>query len=219
MRTPRLRRTGFVVLSLTAAAVSVTTAAYAGHGTGGPERHDAALNAVPHDPSADSGSNVTGKAKLFLRGENNLAVNLKARGLSPNLPHAVHIHGKDAPEVANCPGADRRDDIVADGLIETVEGLDDYGPVQVSFTTRGDTSSDSLLALERFPVAKGNGRLGYQRSFKIPTDVAQRLEDHHIVIHGEDLDGDGAYGGRTTALGAPLEAELPVACGELSPKH
>jgi hypothetical protein len=23
------------------------------------------------------------------------------------------------------------------------------------------------------------------------------------------------YGGRTTALGAPLEAELPVACGEL----
>ena len=30
-----------------------------------------------------------------------------------------------------------------------------------------------------------------------------------------DLDGDGKYGGRTTALGAPLEAELPVACGEL----
>lgn len=121
--------------------------------------------------------------------------------------------------MANCPGADRRDDLVADGLIETVEGLDDYGPVQVSFTTRGDTSSDSLLALDRFPVSKGNGRLKYQRSFKIPTDVAQRLEDHHIVIRGEDFDGDGAYGGRTTALGAPLETELPVACGELSPKH
>jgi hypothetical protein len=38
----------------------------------------------------------------------------------------------------------------------------------------------------------------------------------HVVIHGEDLDNNGSYGGRTTALGAPLEAELPVACGEIS---
>jgi hypothetical protein len=38
----------------------------------------------------------------------------------------------------------------------------------------------------------------------------------HVVIHGEDLDNNGAYGGRITALGAPLEAELPVACGEIA---
>src|SRR5918994_1202590 len=39
---------------------------------------------------------------------------------------------------------------------------------------------------------------------------------HAMHIHGEDLDNDGAYGGRITALGAPLEAELPVACGEVT---
>jgi hypothetical protein len=215
----RLGRLSVLMVALGAAALMATTAALAGHGNGGPERQDANLRPVPHDSQADSGSNVTGKAQLRLRGANRLQVNLKARGLSPDLPHAIHIHGKDHPEIANCPGADRRDDLVDDGLIETVEGIDDYGPVRVSFTTRGDTSTDSTLALDRFPVARGNGSLGYHRAFQIPADVAQRLGDHHLVIHGEDLNGDGAYGGRTTALGAPLEAELPVACGELSPKH
>jgi hypothetical protein len=142
-------------------------------------------------------------------------VELKARGLSPKLPHAVHIHGKNAGELAFCPGADRRTGIVDDGLIETAEGLPDYGPVQVSFTTRGDTSEKSILALDRFPVARRNGKLSYKRTFSIPTAVAQRLEEKHIVIHGDDLNRDGKYGGRTTALGAPLEGELPVACGEL----
>ncbi|MCA1709416.1 MAG: superoxide dismutase family protein [Actinobacteria bacterium] len=177
------------MVALGAAALIATTAALAGHGNGGPERQDASLRPVPHDLQADSGSNVRGKAKLLLRRGNRLQVNLKARGLSPNLPHAIHIHGKDAPEIATCPGANRRDDLVDDGLIETVEGTDDYGPVRVSFTTRGDTSTDSALALDRFPVAKGNGSLQYHRAFQIPTDVAQRLGDHHVVIHGEDLNG------------------------------
>jgi hypothetical protein len=33
----------------------------------------------------------------------------------------MHIQGKDAGELSFCPGADRRDDLVDDGLIETVE--------------------------------------------------------------------------------------------------
>lgn len=207
------------LLTLALGVTAIATTASAGAGAGTPERHDASLRPVPHDPGADSGSNVTGKAKLFLRRDNRLQVNLKARGLSPKLPHAIHIHGKDAPEIAHCPGADRRDDLVDDGLIETVEGIDDYGPVQVSFTTRGDTERGQHARARPLPVAKGNGSLQYHRAFQIPTDVARRLGDHHVVIHGEDLNGDGAYGGRTTALGAPLEAELPVACGELSPKR
>jgi hypothetical protein len=36
-----------------------------------------------------------------------------------------------------------------------------------------------------------------------------------VVIHGEDLNNNGVYDGPTTGLGVPLEAELPVACGEL----
>ena len=87
--------------------------------------------------------------------------------------------------------------------------------MRVSFTTRGDTGAESLLALDRFPVAKRNGTLHYRRSLRIPEAIASHLEEQHIVIHGSDLDRDGRYGGRTTALGAPLEGELPVACGEI----
>ncbi len=175
----------------------------------------ASLDPVPHDPAADAGSNVSGRAQLFRVG-NLVSVRVRATGLSP-LPHAMHIHGKDNPEVAFCPGADRRDDLVDDGLIETVEGLDDYGPVQVSLTTRGDTSTASTLALDRFPVANAGGVLNYQRFFAMPLEIASRLEAKHIVIHGVDLNGNATYEGRITALGAPLEAELPVACGEIDP--
>ncbi len=118
-----------------------------------------------------------------------------------------------------CPGAERRDDLVDDGLIETAEGLADYGAILVSFTTSGDTSPASGLALDRMPVAKQNGLLKYKRTVNVPTGIASRLDELHIVVHGADLDGDGTYGGRTTALGAALEAELPVACGEIVRKR
>ena len=205
-----------VVLAVAAAgAVGIAGVATAGHDEAKvKQHHKATLKPVPHDPQADHGSNVRGKAHVMRRGDR-IKVMLKARGLSPDLAHAVHIHGKNAGELAFCPGANRRAEIVNDGLIETAEGVPDYGPVQVSFTTRGDTSEESLLALNRFPTARSNGKLTYKRSFSIPSAIAQRLEEKHIVIHGDDLDRDGKYGGRTTALGAPLEGELPVACGEL----
>jgi hypothetical protein len=196
-------------------AMAVAGIATAGHNEANTQQHHKAkLKPVPHDPQADHGSNVRGMAHVMRQGDS-IMVKLRAQGLSPNLPHAVHIHGKDAGELAFCPGADRRAGIVDDGLIETADGVPDYGPVQVSFTTTGDTSEKSVLALDRFPVAMPNGLLTYERSFSIPSPIAQRLEEKHIVIHGDDLDRDGKYGGRTTALGAPLEGELPVACGEL----
>lgn len=198
----------------------VASSALAGHDSGTVDHYRAHLDPVPHAPSADGGSNVTGTAKLLVRDENRLRVNLKASGLTPGLPHAMHIHGEEAAgELATCPGANRRNDLVDDGLIETVEGLEDYGPIQVSFTTRGDTSPDSGLALERFVTADANGDVQYKRSFEIPRRFAERLDELHIVVHGADLDEDGVYGGRTTALGALLEAELPVTCGEIATNH
>ena len=214
------RKTGRGKVSLLVAAMSLlafvvaATSSTAAQG-GKVQKFQAKLKPVPHDPARDSGSDVKGVANLLTRKDGTLKVRLHAHGTSANLPHAVHIHGKDHPEVARCPGADRRDDIENDGLIETAEGLDDYGPVLVSFTTRGDTSAESILALDRFPVAKRNGQLSYKRTFDVPPSIASRIGDHHIVVHGEDLDRDGKYGGRTTVLGAPLEGELPVACGEI----
>ena len=189
------------------------TGASAGEGDHEGRRFHASLDPVPHDPDADNGSDVHGSAGLWLDGRR-LTVRLWARGLDA-LPHAMHIHGPNNPEVAFCPRAEARNDLVDDGLIETVEGLEDYGPILVSFTTRGDTSPASALALDRFKVANDDGKLFYRRSFQIPRAVAKRLNQFHIVIHGEDLNNDGMYGGRITALGAPLEAELPVACGTI----
>ncbi len=203
-------------LAVTAvSALAVGGVAVAGHGEGGNQRFEAEMKAVPHDPEADHASNVTGHARIMRRGDH-VRVRLHAEGVSPKLPHAMHIHGKDAGELAFCPGAHRRAGLVDDGLIETAEGLDDYGPVQVSFTTSGDTRPGSGLALDRMPLAKGNGKLTYRRAIDVPPEVAQHLDEKHIVVHGHDIDRDGAYDpDPITALGAPLEAELPVACGEI----
>jgi hypothetical protein len=201
------------ILALALVAVGVT-AAIAQPGKGA-QHYRAHLSAVPHLSTADGNSNASGRAKLVRKGRR-VSVLVKAMGLSPRLPHAMHIHGKEAAgEIASCPGADRRDDLVDDGLIETVEGIDDYGPVLVSFTTRGDTSADSVLALDRFPVARKNGTFTYTRNIKVPAKLAGRLDELHVVIHGHDIDGNRKYEGRTTALGAPLEGELPVACGRI----
>jgi hypothetical protein len=212
-------RTALLAIAATVLAAVMAGGAFAAQLRGGPDMYRADLNPVPHAPTADAGSNVTGDAKLWVR-NGTAKVRVKARGLTPNLPHAMHIHGKEAAgEIAMCPGADRRDDLVNDGLIETVEGLADYGGILVSFTTSGDTSPASGLALDRMPVAKENGLLTYGRTFDIPGDLTSRLDELHIVVHGEDLNRDGMYGGRVTALGAPLEAELPVACGEITRKR
>ena len=191
------------------------------------ETYQARLDPVPHHPRADGGSDVNGHAELVLV-DGKLKVEVEAYGLSPLLPHLMHIHGE--LEAQNeCPGPDARKGGVNDRLIETVDGLPAYGPIQVTFSTEGDTSPDAALSLDTAPVADRYGNLYYQRVLlDVPDDVLDELDDLHIVIHGADLDGDGMYDATpVTELGAPLEAELPVACGQLEndsdekhdPKH
>ena len=188
---------------------------------GGPWQFESRLRPVPHDHEADGGSRAWGDAELRLDGRR-LTVDLEARGLTPNEPHAMHIHG--VLEAKNeCPGIDRDintgDPIdpgsfvagTPDGLISLGEGAPDYGPVQVSFTERGDTSPDSGLALERFVEADDKGRLSYHRTFTIPREVARELSDLHIVVHGADLPTDPD----SSSLSSLFEATLPVACGEI----
>ncbi|WP_100497881.1 hypothetical protein [Geodermatophilus chilensis] len=179
------------------------------------ETYSARLEPVPHHPKADSGSDVRGRATL-VEVDGELKVEVTARGLSPLLPHLMHIHG-DLEARNECPGPEFRAGGVDDRLIETADGLPAYGPIQVTFSVEGDTSAGSGLALDRAPVAGKGGKLMYQRVLMdVPEGVLDELDDLHIVIHGEDLDDDGMYdSGPITALGAPLEAELPVACGEL----
>lgn len=181
------------------------------------------LKPIPHDPVRDGGSRVSGNARITVDG-NQVTVRIQAKGLSPNLVHVQHIHGIGENK---CPTAERRDDRVNDGLIDTVEGLPDYGAIQVSLTTRGDASPGSGLAVERFPVADEHGKLKYERTFTIgadfPEQVAENLQRHHFVVHGIDVNRNGAYdfeaGTSGLTLSLPLEAELPATCGLIKHNH
>ncbi|GAB2767043.1 hypothetical protein GCM10027039_30440 [Terrabacter koreensis] len=176
---------------------------------------------VPHDHVADGGSNVTGQAALRLTGRT-LDITLNATGLTPNEPHAMHIHGltqskNECPSIeADVNTGDPIDppSFVAgrpDGLISLGEGAPDYGPIDVSMTVAGDTSPSSGLSLERFVAADADGNLAYHRSVVVPKEVAKNLADLHIVLHGADLPGDADH----SSLSSLFEATLPVACGEI----
>ncbi len=181
------------------------------------------LDPVPHQHAASGGSRANGRATVTVDGDR-VRVEVGVHGLSPNLVHVQHIHGIGHNE---CPTAEARNDRVDDGLIDTVEGLPDYGAIQVSLTTRGDTGPGSGLAVERFPMADERGTLRYERTFTIgadfPREVAENLEDHHFVVHGIDVNHNGGYdfdagvSGLTSSL--PLEAELPATCGLIKHSH
>lgn len=196
----------YIGLMIAVAAV-LSTAAFAGAAK---MRFGATLNPIPHNMAADHGSNVTGRATLKVDGTR-VHVNIHVRGLTPNLPHAMHIHGI-LGDANICPPASA--DLNGDGLISLEEGAPFYGPIDTSFTKTGDTSAASGLALERFPVADNNGNLNYNRTFTIPQNVLDSLGSLHIVVHGLALDGNssGPVGGYDTLF----EAVLPVACGTIS---
>ena len=181
----------------------------------------ATLHAVPHNHVADGGSDVNGHATLRLTGRT-LDIDLSASGLTPGEPHAMHIHG-DTQAANECPGIEADTNTgdaidpstfiagAPDGLISLGEGLPDYGPIDVSLTTTGDTSPASGLSLERFLTADSSGHIDYHRSVVVPKDVAKNLGNLHIVIHGADLPADTD----ASSLSNLFEATLPVACGEI----
>ena len=89
-------------------------------------------------------------------------------------------------------------------------------------TTEEDTSPESGLAVDRFPVANEDGILTYGRTFGVPSNVAERLGEFAIVQHGVDLNGNGAYdeeaaGPSDLDPSLPQEATIPANCGRIMP--
>lgn len=168
---------------------------------------------VPHTASGP-GLNVFGTATFELQSKK-LTAHIEASGLSPNLPHLMHIHGVIGAQ-NDCP--DSSADENGDGFIDTADGLPAYGPIVVTFSTTGDTSAAAALNLEVAVEADGNGDINYTRTFTIPKAVAKDIANLHVVIHGADLNGSGDYDGVISSLGMgiPLEAELPVSCGTIN---
>ena len=163
-------------------------------------------------------SGASGTANLALEGDQ-LTTDLASEGLAPGLPHAQHIHGLEQA-MSECPTI--LNDQNGDNLINTTEGEPSYGPILTSFTTEGDTSPESGLAVDRFPVADENGNLTYGRTFGVPTNVADRLGEFAIVQHGVDLNGNGVYdeeaaGPSDLDPSLPQEATIPANCGVIEP--
>jgi hypothetical protein len=202
-------RFSIVLLLVAVLSVGLASVAFA-QGSTGPRYFEAELNPLNR-------SEADGHAILKKEGRK-LQTKIYSTDMAPKLPHAQHIHGfKQA--VSECPtlAASGRDN-----LITTAEGLPSYGPIQVSLTTRGDTSPASGLAVSRFPVANSVGFLKYERTFKVPRSVASNLGKKAIVQHGVDLNHNGRYDFRSAGRSEldpslPQEATIPANCGVIDP--
>ena len=163
-----------------------------------------------------NGSGSTGTAAMTLDGDQ-LGMDVNSRGLTPNLPHAQHIHGM-AQAISECPSGLTLD-ANGDGLLSTPEGQPAYGPILASLTVTGDTSPESATAVDRMPKAGADGALGYSRTLTLPAEVAANLGDFAIVQHGIDVDGSGKYDGAPSDIKPeiPLEGTLPTNCGKIVP--
>lgn len=161
---------------------------------------------------SDSGS--SGTAFLSVEG-NELTVKIEAEGLTPNSPHAQHLHGSTEGKDFRCPTPEADKD--GDGIVSTPEGIPSYGDIMISLTTDGDTSKDSGLAVDRMPKADANGELSYERTLEVSDDVAEHIKDLHLVQHGLDANDNGKYdtdaGESPLDPKLPLEATAPAACG------
>ncbi|GLI26516.1 hypothetical protein ARHIZOSPH14_07580 [Agromyces rhizosphaerae] len=207
-----------------ALAIGGATAANAAHDTNPSPKvasYSYTLNAIQPASVPESAASGTTRVKALPNGK--LQVTVEAWGLSPNLPHAMHLHGvPGAATDMGCPGPGAAG---ADGVVSVVDGIPFYGGILTSLTSTGDTSPASALALDRFATADANGYLYYQRTF---TDVPGYTDAGtvQVVVHGIDFDSNGAYAFNaddpfasmaSSLSGAiPLEATVPVLCGGIA---
>ena len=166
-----------------------------------------------------NGSGASGDVSVMLA-EDRLTVTVSARGVSPGLAHAQHIHIGGRGE---CPTPDAATKSDPKEVIDTVEGQPAYGPVKVSLTNDGGVGADSALAVPRFPVASASGIYTYNRTFDLPprTTVSE-VRNGVVVVHGiSKLHADQAKydGAPKSSLDAslPLETTVPAMCGKLRP--
>ncbi|MFJ2147426.1 hypothetical protein ACIOHB_01390 [Streptomyces microflavus] len=210
-RTTRLAAL-FVLPAALTLGVAAPALAHEGHPAGTTKAAEGDTYQIDLEQLNDSGA--SGAALVSLEGDK-LTVKIEAQGLVPGQPHAQHIHGSTDGHDFRCP--DRSADKDGDGIVTTAEGLPTYGDINISLTTKGDTSKDSGLAADRMPVADKNGKLTYSRTITVSQDVADHLKDLHVVQHGIDRNNDRKYdfGAGKSELDPklPQEATAPANCG------
>lgn len=180
------------------------------------------------DLTALNNSGVSGTAILAMSTEEDgteyLNVAVSAEGLTPEQPHAQHIHGTfDADgNVTNASTPTLADDADRDGMVEVFEGLPQYGDILLSLSDdAGSMPSANEMGEVSFVQSYNLGDLS---NFLSPVSGNQyTAEDlmpliaREIVLHGvqvpdgigEGTDGE-VDGGTNGFIGI-----LPAAAGEI----
>ncbi|MFD5510446.1 hypothetical protein [Streptomyces sp. NPDC059761] len=204
------KRTGrLVVLAAGPAAVFLTL------GLSGPALAADGGKAYQIDLAQLNDSGSRGTAMLSIKG-NQLTVQIESEGMVPGQPSAQHLHGSTKGHDFQCP--DASDDTDHDGVLSNTEATVDYGDINISLTTSGDTKAASGLAVDRMPVANKQGKVSYKRTITVAQDVVDHIKDLHIVQHGIDRNHNGTYdvqGAGKSELDPklPQEATAPTNCG------
>lgn len=211
-RSTRLTALLAVPAALTLCA-AVPAMAHDGHVAGSTTKA-AAGDTYQIDLNQLNNSGASGTALVSVEGDK-LTVKIEAEGLVPGQPHAQHIHGSTDGHDFHCP--DMSADKDGDGIVSTAEGLPVYGDINISLTTKGDTSKDSGLAVDRMPVADKDGKLSYSRTIPVSHAVVEHIKDLHVVQHGIDPNGNAKYdfgkGKSELDPKLPQEATAPASCG------
>ncbi|MFE6846519.1 hypothetical protein [Streptomyces sp. NPDC057686] len=204
------KRTGRLVVlaAVPAAAVFLTV------GLSGPALAESG-KAYQIDLAQLNNSGSRGTAMLSIKG-NQLTVQIESEGMVPGSPSAQHLHGSTNGHDFQCP--DASDDTNRDGILSNTEATVDYGDINISLTTSGDTQAASGLAVERMPVANKQGKVSYKRTITVSQAVVDHIKDLHIVQHGIDRNKNGKYdfeGAGKSELDPklPQEATAPTNCG------
>jgi hypothetical protein len=128
-------------------------------------------------------------------------------------PHVQHIHGKGGQ--GQCPTASA--DKNGDGLITTTEGAPQYGGIDTTLSTSGDTSP---AAATNVKTAPGGASFTYKRTITLSSQTLQdiRAGKAVVVLHG--LDPATAPKAATTLKSElvpslPQAATAPALCGPL----
>ena len=156
-----------------------------------------------------------GDAEVHLNGT--LAtVTVHTTGLLNPAAHAMHIH---AGARGVCPPGTAAREHGGHLAISTSNGIPWYGKPVTALTTRGDTSSKSILAFKRFPHT---GNISYTRKIRVSKVVAAEIRTNNavIIVHGIDWNRNGIYDNSALdrsdlSRSLPGEITAPALCGSL----
>jgi predicted Ser/Thr protein kinase len=195
---------------LAAVVVGVVVVVSGGSSGASGEPFGAALNPVPTNRVAASGS-----ATIRLSGDV-ATVTVTTRGLLSGAPHLMHVH---AGGQGLCPPATAARAHNGHLTISTTDAARYYGAPVVSLTTVGDTSPRSIIDFTRYPTV---GDIRYRRTISLPPSVVTDIRENNavVIMHGIDYNGDGVYDDSLgiSDLSNRLTAEStdPALCGSLA---